>query len=447
MRENHRLTLLHQYLPAILCLALMVLHFTSAYPGGMTPDTFDQYTQSLSGKYYSQHPPLMSMLWSCFHFIYQGPETMLLLQLLFLWAGVLLLFYADCQNKVRFLYLLIPFLPNILAESGIIWKDVGFAFSSFFVTAVCIFYTYKQSKMKLPIAVGLIIICFYLVGVKFQAQFIAPILILYILSLYLKVSLPVRIITCTIISSLIILINNFIISNFTIDTHFKQCRQLWDIAGISVRANDDSLFPHYVRQSPLYDFEKVQKNYTPQLVNALIFPEDKIYIMTQDPKQLQAMDRAHINAILRHPIYYLKHRIENFTYLMQSTAHNPYYGFITEKLEAKKLGIDVEGSNLKQLTVKYLNLFPKSLVKNWTSFILTIIYSIYLLKNRSSKKTEHIILRYTTSICLVFTCVMFFITLAADHRYYYIVRVLSLFSLPIFLKAMFEDSRWFKVMK
>ncbi|MFP3018553.1 MAG: hypothetical protein ACEY3E_06745, partial [Candidatus Tisiphia sp.] len=151
----------------------MFLHFASVYPGGMTVDSFSQYEQSISGNYFSHHPPLMSIVWSLLYYIYQGPQIMLLLHLAFIWGGVLLLFYADSQNKYRDLYLLIPFLPNILSQSGIIWKDVAFAFGSFFVVATCIFYTYRQNPAPLWVITGLLLIIFYVVGVKFQAQFIA----------------------------------------------------------------------------------------------------------------------------------------------------------------------------------------------------------------------------------------------------------------------------------
>ncbi|WP_342278490.1 hypothetical protein [Candidatus Tisiphia endosymbiont of Myopa tessellatipennis] len=97
---------LRKYYPVILCLFLMSLHFASAYLGGMSYDSFDQYGQSINKNYFSHHPPLMSMVWSLLHYIYQGPQTMLLLNLALLWGGVLLLFYADSQNKYRWLYLI-----------------------------------------------------------------------------------------------------------------------------------------------------------------------------------------------------------------------------------------------------------------------------------------------------------------------------------------------------
>jgi hypothetical protein len=156
----------------------------------------------------------------------------------------LLLFYADSQNKYRNLYLSIPFLPNILSQSGTIWKDVAFAFSSFFVVATCIF---------------------YIVGVKFQAQFIAPILILFVLSIYLKTSLLIRIILTCIILLLIIYGNAKLTKHFSTESHSEQLRQLFDIAGVSVTITNDDLVSKYVKEDQdLYSFEKLKVHYTPR---------------------------------------------------------------------------------------------------------------------------------------------------------------------------------------
>ncbi|WP_341760986.1 hypothetical protein [Candidatus Tisiphia endosymbiont of Thecophora atra] len=254
----------------------MSLHFAFAYPGGMTFDSFSQYEQSVSGSYSAHHPPLMSMIWSLFHYIYQGPQTMLLLNLGLLWGGVLLLFYADSQNKYRNLYLLIPFLPNILSQSGIIWKDVTFAFGSFFVVATCIFYTYRQNPAPLWVITGLLLIVFYVVGVKFQAQFIAPILILFVLSIYLNTGFLMRIILSGIVSLVIIQGNAEFIKRFSTENHSEQLRQLFDIAGVSVAINNDDLVPKYVKEDKnLYSFEKMKKNYTPYMVNLLVFGDTR----------------------------------------------------------------------------------------------------------------------------------------------------------------------------
>lgn len=420
--------------PIVLCLLLMFFHFMGGYPGGMSPDTWDQYAQSINKNYNSHHPPLMAMVWSLFHFIYQGPQTMLLLNLAFLWGGVLLLFSSDPTNKYRYLYFLIPFLPNILSQSTVIWKDVAFTFSSFFVVASCIFYLSKQKTPSIMIVIGLLLIVFYAEGVKFQARFITPILVLWILSLYLQTNLCIRIICTTVISTVIIYGNMLLIQHFSIDTHSEQLRQLFDIAAVSNAIKNDDLMPDYVKDNKnLYSFDKLQQYYTPKSVNALIFDDSRIYERTNDPVKLQQMHLAYLQAITNHPIAYLKHRAWNFARIMITSYYSGDFG-IKDKEIAEKYGISVEEHQLKNIILKYFKIFPKVLTKNYISLILLFVYLITILRYRKQQQVSITILSYIVAICFVFTVILFFTTMAHDYRYYYLVRVLTLFSIPIYLQ-------------
>ena len=85
----------NKYFPFFLAGFLMLLHFLSGYPGGMTPDSMDQFNQALVFNFSSHHPPLMAILWSGFNFIYKGPQLILLFQLGLIWGGALFLYYGD----------------------------------------------------------------------------------------------------------------------------------------------------------------------------------------------------------------------------------------------------------------------------------------------------------------------------------------------------------------
>lgn len=437
---------LRKYYPVILCFVLMFLHFLSAYPGGMTVDSFSQYEQSISGNYFSHHPPLMSMVWSLLNYIYQGPQIMLLLHLVFLWGGILLLFYADSQNKYRYLYFVIPLLPNILAQSGIIWKDIGFGLGSFFVIASCIFYSYRQKRPSCLAVIGLLLIIFYVVGVKFQAQFIAPILILFVLSVSLKaIADPnwfIRIIVTTILSLVIIEGNNQLVKHFSIDSHANQLRQLFDIAGVSVAIDNDDLLPNYVKEDKIYSFEKLKSLYTPTLVNYLVFGDNRIYDSTSDPIKLQELESSYVKAVTHYPLAFLKHRMKNFILLMKSSG---YYSndLLIDVNEAQKHGIYLKENHVKDLVIGYLKAFPRIVTKNFISFILIFVYLISILTNKQSNSLEKVILAYIVAISIVFSIVLFFATMASDYRYYYVIRILTLFSLPIYLKFRQSKKRYY----
>ncbi|WP_342278489.1 hypothetical protein [Candidatus Tisiphia endosymbiont of Myopa tessellatipennis] len=284
------------------------------------------------------------------------------------------------------------------------------------------------------VVIGLLSIVFYIVGVKFQAQFIAPILILFVLSIYLKTSLLIRIILTCIISLLIIYGNAKLTKHFSTESHSEQLRQLFDIAGVSVAINNDDLVPKYVKEDQdLYSFEKLKKNYTPYMVNLLVFGDTRIYNSVVDPIKLQEMEASYIKAVFTHPLAFLQHRANAFTILMKGVGYSRGELFIDHN-EAQKHGIHLKKNHLKDWMVKYIGLWSKILTKNIISLILTFVYLISILTNKQSNSPEKVILAYIVAISIVFSIVLFFATMACDYRYYYVIRVLTLFGLPIYLK-------------
>lgn len=429
-----------EYRPAFLALILMLMHFISAYPGGMTGDSFDQYRQSLNHNFFSHHPPLMAMVWALFNCISQGPQLMLLLHLAFLWGGVALLFYADETNKYRKLYFIIPFIPLVLSQSGTVWKDVGFSFSIFFLLSAGIFYSYRPQRASIPVIIGLLIVGFYSVGVKFQAQFIIPVVIYFILSAYLKRNVLMRLLACGIASFLIIGGNVLLINSFSVNARSEQLRQFFDIAGISVRVNDDSLFPEYIRKSPIYSFNKVKSAYTEKWVDTLFYmPKTKVFERTLDEDKLKEMNSAFLKAVVKHPIAYLQHRGSNF--LCNMLASNfKNYALVEEKEQAKELNIPTLRHNvLRSIMKRILGVFPAILTTNMVSLLMIGVYLIHIIRQARFPSVELNILKYIVLICMIFSLTLFFTTMASDYRYYYVVRILSLFSLPIYLKSMLKS--------
>jgi hypothetical protein len=190
--------------------------------------------------------------------------------------------------------------------------------------------------------------------------------------------------------------------------------------------------PKYVKEDQdLYSFEKLKVHYTPRRVDPLIFGDTRIYVFTAEPIKLQEMESAYKQAITCYPLDFLKHRTMNFVMLMKNWGFH-HYAFI-ELNEAQKHGMDIKKNYLKNWTIKYLKLYPKILTINLISFILIFVYLSILIK-RQSNSPEKVILAYIVAISIVFSIVLFFATMASDYRYYYVIRILTLFSLPIYLK-------------
>ncbi len=422
--------------PSVLCLILFTIHYLSGYPGGMTPDSMDQFKQSLSFSFNSHHPPLMAMLWSLLNYIYAGPQIMLLLHLSLLWGGVLFLYYADGENKYRWLYFIIPFVPNVLAQSTMIWKDIGFGNSFFFIFAGCVYYLYKKTKAPLWVSVVFLLITFYALSIKFQSQFIVPVLVFFIVSISSNKRLFFRICMSSILSLMLIFTNSLIIDKFSVNTNSWQLRQFFDIASIVKDLDDDSMLPDYVKQSKRYNFDTLKKNFTHHLVNHLVFPEDRIYTSTQDKVKLESLNQSFYKLIISHPFLYLKHRLLNFIYVVKCSYSNyEEYSSTEYKDELRARGINVTTIEfLKQPISFMLKIYPNIFRSNTISVALICLFFVTLYKNSRPFSKENVILSYIVLIGIIYSLTLFFTTMANDYRYYYIVRLLTFFAIPIFLK-------------
>ncbi|NRB10547.1 MAG: hypothetical protein HRU35_02885 [Rickettsiaceae bacterium] len=423
--------------PFVICIILLAIHYLASYPGRMTGDSYHQFSQSISLVFDSHHPPIMAMLWSVFNYIYKGPQTMLFLHLSMIWGSSLLLYQADKNNKFRWLYFIIPFTPAILTQSDMIWKDNGFTNSFLLVFAICTYYSYKPTRPNILILATIFIICFYGEAIKFQAKFVTPVLLLFVTTLITKSWLK-RIIISIIFSTIIIGTNTAIIRHYSSDSHGEQIRQIFDIAAIAVDIDDDSVFPDYVKEDPIYSFAKVKEAYTFKTVNYLYFvPETKIYNSTLDEDKLAALNTAFYHAVLSHPIAYLKHRTLNFLGTQGSTAFEKYNKSAYNPLlpiEDIHQHHRFEKNYLQELFIEYLIAAPAFLMQNILTLILLIIIIGFLLFKFKNQNREYSILSYMVALSMVFSLTIFLTTMASDHRYYLFVRTLVFFTMPIFLK-------------
>ena len=377
----------------------------------------------------------MAMLWSLLNYIYPGPQTMLFVHLSLLWLSVGFLYFADKTNKYRWIYFIIPFLPNIFVQSANIWKDIAFGNSFLFVFSVSVYYLYRKNKTSIWMFLISLLVVFYGTSVKFQAQFIVPFIIYFMFLAILKTNYLYNIFGSIILSIILITSNNFIIDKYTVNTESWQLRQLFDISAIIQELDDDTDLPQYVKNYKNYNFQTLKDNFTHKWVDTLIFPEDRVFTTTLDTKELDELNNTFTKLITNHPFLYLKHRIINFFWLMQESVSATAF---TQSMNIKEI-TDVnihhfENNYLKAFLIKILRIIPKIFTVNMLSVIIIFYYGFYCYKHFTLENNEIKILIFITISSIIFMLVLFFKTMASDYRYYHFIRLFSLFSLPIFLK-------------
>lgn len=104
-------------LKAILAAAAAVLTIAAFWPGYMSVDSAAQLEQARYGIRDTGHPPLLSILWRPVDSIIPGPGGMLAVQAGLYWLGVALLSPSAA-------WLLAGLLPPLAGVTGVVWKDV-----------------------------------------------------------------------------------------------------------------------------------------------------------------------------------------------------------------------------------------------------------------------------------------------------------------------------------
>lgn len=126
-----------QQADVILCVILFGFALYTFYPGFISPDSITQFRQAQSHLWNDHHPPFMAFVWFLVNKIFPGPFGMLFLHNLFFFSGLSLFVRALRLSSIYRLLLVIAMagMPAIIAQLGIVWKDVGLSTSYFLACA------------------------------------------------------------------------------------------------------------------------------------------------------------------------------------------------------------------------------------------------------------------------------------------------------------------------
>ncbi|WP_341793964.1 MULTISPECIES: hypothetical protein [unclassified Rickettsia] len=422
-------------LALFLCLLLGAINFWLLYPGGFTPDTWDQYNQAIAANYIYHHPPFMAFCWHFMMKLWNNPGTMLLWHLALLWGAVYNFYrtFNHLISKFKFLYFIIPFLPWVLSYSIAIWKDISFVYSYIYVASLLTYITVTEKKPNI-FRLGLIsVILFYGTAVKFQARFILPVMALWISLIIIKSdSVIKKIITATVIFTVIFSlqesINNYLITDKkTGNRHSWQMVKLYDLAGISYY-QDQLLFPQYIMDNPNLTLEKIKESYNNYSINSLWFREDKILNDTTDSVLLNELWQFWFETVLKYPKSYLKHRLllwKNIVNAENSAPSNAIGQLAPEGYN--------EESRQTAFTLKYISkgqFLTKAQYYIW--FIpLYIALGFVILRKNINKLGISLIFMNLSALCMVLVFIP--LSMACDARYLFIVSIMVTFSHPMVL--------------
>lgn len=409
---------------------LFGLFFLTLYlfwPGILRSDSLVQYQEALKGCFNDHHPPMMAATWGLLNKIYPGPGLMLLFHWILLW-GAALIFSVSFKNiLLRWVFVFIPLMPQILGYGPFILKDSGFTLSFLFCCSLLSFYTIHKEKMPYWVFLLSCMLLFYGSAVKFQGVFILPVLALWYGLVLNKNSNNLNIKKSIIIYlglfSAVTLFNQSVTQT---KNYSWQYVKLYDLAGMSLNQNTN-LFPAWSQENPNFSLARIHSLYSTIRVDELVWGKDVPLMIGKNQLQRHQLSDAWRRAVLDNPKSYLVHRFGLFKTLVSNSSIKSLDSVTSLKDEIPH-GVQ---SILKIMDQLHLT----KIVNMMSSFLPYILISIgYFIYGclRLRKTVYAYPLVFLNGIALLLLWVLFFFSMAADGRYIYLTHCCFHFSHPFF---------------
>jgi hypothetical protein len=380
------------YIGYLVCICGFAVVVWSFYPGMMSPDSIAALSTGREGTFADINAPLMSALWAALDRVIAGPGAMFILQAALFW-GACALFWKAVTRESVFLGLalvLFAFLPHILSQTVVIWKDIALGGSLFF--AVALLYYAKKSESKAALLISPVFL-FYAYAARLNA--LPAVLPPAIWSAFLffrifelgksKVFAAFAGIAYFAVLTVAVYAVTYGLTGGRSVYPFQQV-YLYDLSALSIERGQP-LFPEYIRNDANFSLERVAARYNERSAADLIFsdvpnPGDRpVLKLTDDPGQVAELKQAWISAIKQDPAGYLKHRGKVFAQLtgLGRAVTAPYWeqGFLSSPAEYRS-----EGNAGTYVLMKYFGAFGRPFPQTFffRAFIWAILCGFFLYK-------------------------------------------------------------------
>ncbi len=307
------------------CTVGFSLSFYLFYPGFISPDSLDQFTQALHNQYGNWHPPVLAGFWHLLLSIYVGPQPMLFFQLLLLWTGVgflteVFLKRLPLLSPLLFFLMAAPYVQNV---AGNIWKDLHMSLSWFLAASILIYFYFEDKKPKHWQSIFLLVLIFYGTWVRISG-FPGSIPLLFF---WWRISnsnafaskIPASIVVAVLLSLFSLQMEKWI-SRYVLqanDDHIEYKLITHDLTGLSMRTGK-LLFPPEITSWKGFDTAYLFSHYNLMSFDNIWWNPDHKQILPDltaaQHKDLQSFWRS---TIIRNLPSYLKMKYEGSLYFMK----------------------------------------------------------------------------------------------------------------------------------
>lgn len=394
---------------------LSFICFLSYYPGWMSPDSIAQYSEAKSGLYNDWHPPLMAWWWGMLLNLWDGPQPILIQNLLFYWGGWgLLAWWA--KKRIGVLAIAIPLVglwPGVSFPLGQIWKDIWFAVPLLYLWMMLL--NIEEEDRKLSTTERFIgLFCIMLsISAKTNGIVSLPFLAFYWSTLEIKVGKNITGRRITFTGALLLIgigVPLAISTQLPIrNTNSFQYTQVYDLLAISVAENENFL-PKYVKEKinsiDLADLYVIGNN------NKLFY-DSFGNLTTTNPQDLSELNSLWISTILSHPTPYVRHRWANFLSLLRFGEPHPAT-VAAPVIVDNKFGLVARANIFSSYLGETVNTHPW-IYFPWIYMVLFLNFAFFALLLK--KNVRFVALLSISTIAFVAPHLA--ITPGADYRYLY----------------------------
>ena len=296
------------------------LSFFLFYPGFISPDSLDQFTQALHGQYGNWHPPVMAGLWHLLLNFYVGPQPMLFFQLLLLWTGVgfltdVFLKRQPWLSPLLFFLMAAPYVQNV---AGNVWKDLHMSLSWFLALSLLIFFYFEGIRPKVWQRVFILLLIFYGTSVRISG-FPGSIALLYF---WWRLSFPDSFSGKRLFAAGIAILLAFFslqmekwISRYVLeanDDHIEYKLITHDLTGLSLRSGQ-LLFPPEITSWQGFDTAYLFSHYNLMSFDNIWWnPDHKQILPDLNEEQHKSLQKYWRSTILQHLPVYLKMKYQQY---------------------------------------------------------------------------------------------------------------------------------------
>lgn len=207
-------------------------------------------------------------------------------------------------------------MPQIAVHGRITGKDVIFTFGYGFLAMFLAYVTTHNKKISLIQILGFFISVIYFTAVKFQAQFILPILLLWFFYIVIRKStitykksmvILASVVTSFSIATTIDSINHYLVTEKGSGSHHSwQYVKIFDLSGMSIYS-DKILLPDFLLRHPEISVKDIHNKYEIAWEPLIVY-EDSPLRATQSEKERDLLLNTWWKEVFNHPISYIQHR-------------------------------------------------------------------------------------------------------------------------------------------